>query len=768
MIGKEILGYSNFEMKLSKHKTENRVIKEPKIKGWQKQQNIKSIIFGDKAIKHCVVACGAINNFLVIDFDLMSSYIAFTEKYKFLKNSFIEKSPRGYHIYIQYDERFKSGTNVMSNFKNIDVLSDGKICICYPTTYTFENKKYEYKIIENKPILKLNEEQIKLLLSEYKPDKLIKNKIVDKIETPIKNKPENMEIIEKMAELIDITYINNYQDYFKLVRAFSYLGLYDLSIKTCSKSEKFDIENHDMIFNYNYSQNLITGGTIYHYAKISNFEEYIKLLPSPPKLDNNDASLSDLFIYFEKDNLVILDGTLYLYHNQLWKKDDNLIIKKHLRDVLNKYVCYRIKKHQDVILSCSEDERKDKIKYSEELNKILYRLTVKKNLDCIIELTKQTLAFESMDKKIIFDTGEEQKYNIHFQNGVYELDNKRFRPRVQSDYITKFLDWNYQEEVEQDKIDFVFDMFKKSQPDEQQRKFTLSWLAYCLNGNTGLQKSKFNIGYKGSNGKSNELKVHSKIFNIYSFKLDNKSFNNTFTKQHKQFIHLINNPIRLAYIEELDRKELNVDLLKDFIDGDTLNVEIMYGTSVQKDFQAALTACSNKDFNLKIDGGMARRGTVQYYNSQFKNVEKNDYEKHIYKRIDNFDKIFDNEDYKNAYFKLLLQYYSTDTFIPKENEELFKNIALDQDSFKLYFDEIFQETNDMNDMIHKNEALEAFNVRVGSKSRRNWSSFLGEMKRLDIEFDRLKYKNSKRGYFIGIKFKEDEDEYDKYSNDLDK
>ena len=74
----------------------------------------------------------------------------------------------------------------------------------------------------------------------------------------------------------------------------------------------------------------------------------------------------------------------------------------------------------------------------------------------------------------------------------------------------------------------------------------------------------------------------------------------------------------------------------------------------------------------------------------------------------------------------------------------------------------------MNDMIHKNEALEAFNVRVGSKSRRNWSSFLGEMKRLDIEFDRLKYKNSKRGYFIGIKFKEDEDEYDNYSNDLDK
>jgi hypothetical protein len=166
---------------------------------------------------------------------------------------------------------------------------------------------------------------------------------------------------------------------------------------------------------------------------------------------------------------------------------------------------------------------------------------------------------------------------------------------------------------------------------------------------------------------------------------------------------------------------------------------------------------------------MARRGSVQYYNSQFKNVEENDYEKHIYKRVDNFDKIFDNEDYKNAYFKLLLQYYTTDTFIPKENEELFKNIALDQDSFKLYFDEIFEITHDMNDMVHKNQALEVFNNRVGSKSRRNWASFLGEMKRLDIEYDRRKADKLKRGYFIGIKLKEEEeDEYNKYSNDLDK
>ena len=44
-------------------------------------------------------------------------------------------------------------------------------------------------------------------------------------------------------------------------------------------------------------------------------------------------------------------------------------------------------------------------------------------------------------------------------------------------------------------------------------------------------------------------------------------------------IHLIRHPIRFAHMEELSRKNLDVDILKDFIDGDKLNVEIMFGTS---------------------------------------------------------------------------------------------------------------------------------------------------------------------------------------------
>ena len=79
---------------------------------------------------------------------------------------------------------------------------------------------------------------------------------------------------------------------------------------------------------------------------------------------------------------------------------------------------------------------------------------------------------------------------------------------------------------------------------------------------------------------------------MYSRKLDNSTFDAGNQKRHKQFIHLIRHPIRFAYMEELSRKTLDVDTLKDFIDGDKLNVEIMFGTSETKNIQAKLISLS--------------------------------------------------------------------------------------------------------------------------------------------------------------------------------
>ena len=65
---------------------------------------------------------------------------------------------------------------------------------------------------------------------------------------------------------------------------------------------------------------------------------------------------------------------------------------------------------------------------------------------------------------------------------------------------------------------------------------------------------------------------------IYTAKLQSETFNKDFTKRHKQFA-LIQNPVRYVYIEEIDRSKLNENMMKDFVDGNSVNNEIMYGTA---------------------------------------------------------------------------------------------------------------------------------------------------------------------------------------------
>ena len=150
----------------------------------------------------------------------------------------------------------------------------------------------------------------------------------------------------------------------------------------------------------------------------------------------------------------------------------------------------------------------------------------------MVELLKQDLSY-SADGEVQFDTCVEQLYNLHFKNGVYELNTGLFRDRFKSDHVTTFLGWSFNPARDESKIAAVKEEFAKIQPDESQLKFTLGWLAYCLHGDTGLQKCKFNIGYTAQNGKSTEFKIHSKVFPMYSRKLDNSTFDAGKQKRHR-------------------------------------------------------------------------------------------------------------------------------------------------------------------------------------------------------------------------------------------
>tara|TARA_B110000046_G_scaffold173620_1_gene196380 strand:- start:244 stop:672 length:429 start_codon:yes stop_codon:yes gene_type:complete len=110
---------------------------------------------------------------------------------------------------------------------------------------------------------------------------------------------------------------------------------------------------------------------------------------------------------------------------------------------------------------------------------------------------------------VAFDVCEKQKNNLQFRNCVFELDTQKARPRTKDDHVTQILDYDYSPDYSEEAKLFVETFFKQLQPDDEQRAFTVAFLAYCLSGRTDKQIAKYNIGYSAQNGKSTELKIQS-------------------------------------------------------------------------------------------------------------------------------------------------------------------------------------------------------------------------------------------------------------------
>jgi hypothetical protein len=325
-----------------------------------------------------------------------------------------------------------------------------------------------------------------------------------------------------------------------------------------------------------------------------------------------------------------------------------------------------------------------------------------------------------------------------------------FRSRLETDYVTKYLDYDYLPltDISQKIQDDVLGFFQKVQPDKEQRDFTLGYLAYCLTGDATKQIFKMNIGHTASNGKSTELSIHEKCFKNYTQKIDNKVLLLNFEKRHKHLVDLISQPIRLVYFEEMPKgKKLDVEFIKDFVDGKNISCEIMFGTKSEIKIQAKLMSVSNHDFQVDTDAGILRRGRVQKYESKFisKDDGELDAENHIYEKIEGFENRFDDVMYKNAYFHLLLSYIDK-LVVPKVNKDEFKKTAEENDSVLTDILDGFTITKNHTDFISKAD----IDVLCGSKERFN--EYKSKLQSMGCKYEsQERYNSSVKGRFSGIK-----------------
>jgi phage/plasmid-associated DNA primase len=475
-------------------------------------------------------------------------------------------------------------------------------------------------------------------------------------------------------------------------------------------------------------------------------EEYEK----PTEITN--TSIAEYLLNVYGNDFIYAGATkeLYYWNGDIWERD----VEGYIHRLIEKNIYLELTKY---VVTLNDCKAKDNI-----IKKVLLLHNEKFRQNTL----KSFVRMCKMERlvNVAMNYNDAQKHYVHFKNGCVNLKTGEFRKRTKTDYVSVKLNYDYKAStdkgvVEQMKI--LEPIIKRLQQCKQQYDLMMMWKAYCLTGETKEQKFMMAIGYSAGNGKSTLLKIHSITFPIYTAKFSNDCFTKNNSQSDRDFSKLIDNPIRLIFIEELDDKPQDVNKFNDVVDGYSITIRQLYKEKVNIIIHAKVGTTSNFDPNFSNKNkGILRRLVIQFFQSKFVVTEeeleqkKKDGYKNVYIGRQDIDSLFLNNDMKLAYFYLLLpyckKYYENGLIIPKENLKFSNNIIEDYDEFNEVFEKNFEKK--------ANEKTSKVDVQNRIKENNQfkdmpWRDILKQMKQRGFTYNSQMRKQGKRGFFIGLKLK---------------
>lgn len=347
---------------------------------------------------------------------------------------------------------------------------------------------------------------------------------------------------------------------------------------------------------------------------------------------------------------------------------------------------------------------------------------------------------------------------LNFENYKVDLKTLEISERNTNDFITSLLPYEFQPKCDKAiKKEIKEALLRICNNDPELLEFILCYFGYCITSETAEQNFLYCVGPSASNGKSTIIKMLKKALPIYVFKAKKDLFSIGNSKTHKYFTGM--KDMRIVYTEELDKSKIDGDLLKDVVDGDTINNEVLFGTTEPIEINFKLMFFSNNLMNFDNDAGIERRTITTEFKSKF--VDEADYETekvsnlNVFVKDPHFLDKFDSPDYKNALVHLLLpyakKYFENGITVPEKIKKTTKELCNENDKMKSFIDSMFETTGRDDDRIHKDAFKDLYNNYY--KCNFAWTSILTEIKRCNITYDREKRVNGNRGVIIGIKLK---------------
>lgn len=478
--------------------------------GWNKLTKETVDFNGFQAVDHYKamgVLTGKINNVTVIDCDNQYAYDKLTKQYPELIETTTVKTPRGYHIYCEYNELVRTTTNTKTN---IDIRNDGGF-VFGSGSVNERGKKYSLFKRKNKLVKISNELAYDLSLHGAEPDnkgRYTQRKSVIPID--VVGDMELTEYHKDILENVDLIYWHNYDSWIRLIWAikssFGEKGreLAKVLSQKCSNYTDDGFTDH-----WKRGKRGNTFGTIEYYSKLSNEYHYnkIKFKNAIKWMALTDEAIANNILTLMNDDIVKKNKVVYLYDHdkKIWNvvhQDDLQIMVMNLKNV----IAIEIKENLDdkkKQLEKVEDWKETK-KGKELLDEYKNINNFITNMECLNKLgrvSKYILLKAPVNEDIEFDYKENL---LPFRNVNIDVETGKHVQRTKYDYITKATDYDY-EEPDEKQTQLLDKIFKQILPNDEVRACYLSILLSSLRNK---QEIKFCIANgRGGNGKSviNEL-----------------------------------------------------------------------------------------------------------------------------------------------------------------------------------------------------------------------------------------------------------------------
>ncbi len=535
-----------------------------------------------------------------------------------------------------------------------------------------------------------------------------------------------------ILDLINVEYWENFEVWFKLVSAIvkekqNIILADEYSKKASNYGGLEDVRDKTK----NAMQCDISWGTVMHYAKLSNPEEYQKIVATHNvKIDLTDAGVATMLLKMKPDDFVFQDGILYYCNgsNPFWKYDDEDHGVKHkiYLDLLNfyndKHIQVQGKLNQleaeiiDMERGNGDGSKNDKLykkqaqkeKYMDERDIIekgeLHAKTNNKKSNYVAALKEQLSHNET---RIMFDT---LRPNVFcFQNCNIDIVTREKVEIYKHDYITKRVDYDYIESTT-DEYQELKEIIERILSEPEVRKCYMSIL-WC--GMLGQQIEKFPIATGGGrNGKGviNEL-FAALLTRIYFYTGSVTLITENLKGGANQEVANMDTKRTILFSEPNDSLKIKLSTVKNLTGSTEIVGRALYSkkTEVLMQNMTILECNTIPGIEGDIDTSAAERFIIIDFTATFTNdkkvleLKKNSFPLDTRYKTDAF-----KQKFKCVLFDYLMSYKFTGLYLPDIVRERTQRYLVGCDDFLTWFNENYTFTDSDKDIVKMKDLHEKF------------------------------------------------------------